>query len=136
MAALYVWRHLLTQGEKGLTDCVHGGTEPIYPPPISGAAVKSWLDQRIDADVITNRHGPYQTKWFFAQEEFKRAEEVFPKGCLLGFELRLQELNEDPCEIYFSGYKAVNGQQLPHQMQVYYKDVHYGTFTVTKYDLK
>jgi hypothetical protein len=135
MAALYVWRNLLTQGEKDMIDCVHGGVEPFYPPPTDGAAVASWLAQRVDAEVITNRHGSYQMKWFFAPEEIKRGKETYPKGCLLGFELRLQELNEDPCEIYFSDYKAVNGQQMPHRMQVYYRDVHYGTFTISSYNL-
>ena len=125
MAALYVWRHLLTQGEKGLIDCIHGGFEPFYPPPTDGSPVKTWSDQRVDAEVITNRFGPYQTKWFFAKGDQK----------LLGFELRLQEINEDPCEVYFSDYRAVDGKQLPHRMQVYYRDVHYGTFTVTNYKL-
>ncbi len=125
MAALYVWRDLLTNGERHLKDCVHGGMEPFYPPPTDGSAVKNWTDQRVDADVITNSHGPYQTKWFFARSDQK----------LLGFELRMQELNEDPCEVYFSDYKLVNGQQMPHRMQVYYQDVHYGTFTITSYKL-
>jgi serine protease Do len=125
MAALYMWRLVLTQGEKNLIDCTHGGMEPFYPPPTDGSAVKRWLEQRVDAEVITNRHGPYQTKWFFAKSDQK----------LLGFELRLQELNEDPCEVYFSDYRVVDGKQLPHRMQVNYKDVHYGTFSVANYKL-
>src|SRR5262249_46526286 len=125
MAALYVWRHLLTQGENGLTDCTHGGIEPFYPPPTDGSAVKHWTDQRVDAEVVISRIGPYQTKWFFAKNDQK----------LLGFELRLQELNDDPCEVYFSDYRVVDGKQLPHRLQVYYKDVHYGTFSVTNYKL-
>jgi hypothetical protein len=135
MAALYVWRDLLTHGEKNLSDCFNGGVEPIYMPPPDGAAVASWMNQRVDADVITNRHAAFQTKWFFAPEEIKRGKETYPKGVLLGFEMRLQELNEDPCEVYFSDYKAVNGQQMPHRMQVYYRDVHYGTFTISNYNL-
>jgi serine protease Do len=125
MAALYVWRHLLTQGEKGLTDCTHGGMELFYPPPTDGSAVKRWSDQRVEAEAVISRIGPYQTKWFFAKNDQK----------LLGFELRLQELNEDPCEVYFSDYRVVDGKQLPHRMQVYYKDVHYGTFSVMNYKL-
>ena len=125
MAALSVWRRLLTQGDKGLSDCIYAGTEPFYPPPSDGSAVKHWNDQRVDAESVTGRVGPYQTKWFFGLKDQK----------LLGFELRLQELNEDPCEVYFSDYRAVDGRQLPHRMQVYYKDVHYGTFTMTSYKL-
>jgi serine protease Do len=125
MAALYVWRHLLTQGEKGLTDCTHGGMELFYPPPTDGSAVKRWSDQRVETEAVISRIGPYQTKWFFAKNDQK----------LLGFELRLQELNEDPCELYFSDYRVVDGKQLPHRMQVYYRDVHYGTFSVMNYKL-
>ena len=126
MAAMYVWRLLLMSGEKGFpAECTHGGMEPIYPPPTDGSAPKSWMDQRVDAEVINTRFGPYQTKWFFSKSDQK----------VLGFELRLAELNEDPFEVYFADYRAVDGRQLPHRMQVYYKDVHYGTFTVTNYNL-
>jgi serine protease Do len=132
MAALYIWRHLLTQGEKGMTDCSHGGMEPIYPPPVDGSTVKNWMDQRVDADVLITKFGPYQNKWFFSRNDQK----------LLGFELRMKDANEDPCEVYFSDYRVVEGRQLPHRMKVYYKDsgvngpfIHYGTFTVTNYKL-
>jgi len=133
MAALYVWRHLLTQGEKGMIECSHGGMEPIYPPPVDGSTVKHWMDQRVDAEVLLSKFGPYQTKWFFAKSDQK----------LLGFELRLQDVNEDPCEVYFSDYRAVDGRQLPHRMKVYYKDnagvnapyIHFGTFSITSYKL-
>ena len=48
----------------------------------------------------------------------------------------MQEYNEDPCELYFSDYRAVDGRQLPHRMQVYYQDVHYGSFTINSYKIK
>jgi S1-C subfamily serine protease len=126
MAAMFVWRTLLNQGDKGFpTECIAGGMEPFYPPPTDNSKPKNWMDQRVNAEVLNTRLGIYQTKWFFSQSDDK----------LLGLELRLQEYNEDPCEIYFSDYKAVDGRQLPHRMQVYYRDVHYGTFTVTGYKL-
>ena len=75
------------------------------------------------AEVLNTSAGIFKAKWFFAKDDAK----------LLGFELRQQDLNEDPCEVYFSDYKAVDGRQLPHRIQVYYRDVHYGTFTVTSY---
>ncbi len=125
MPALYAWKHLLTKGEAQVSECLHGGMEPFYPPTVDNAAPKRWSDQRVDADVLTSQQGPYRVKWFFARGDQK----------LLGMELRLQEYNEDPCEVFFSDYRAVDGRQLPHRMQVYYQDVHYGTFTVTKYKL-
>ena len=124
LPALYVWRHLLTQGEKGFpSECLHGGTEPFYPPPGDGSAIKQWYDQRVDTEVLTTVTGLYRTKWHFAKNDQK----------LLGFELRLQDDNEDPVEVYFGDYRAVDGRQLPFRMSVYYKDVHYGTFTMTNY---
>jgi serine protease Do len=123
MPALYVWRNLLIEGADKMVECNHGGMEPFYPPPPQG---KRWVDQRVDTDVLNTKFGRYQTKWFFSRADQK----------LLGFELRQQELNEDPCEVYFSDYRAVNGRQLPHKMQVYYSDRHYGTFTITNYNLK
>ena len=126
MAALYVWRMLLNLGDKAFpSESAHGGMEPFYPPPIDNTKPENWTKQRVDAEVLNTRLGIYQTKWFFAKSDQK----------LLGMELRLQETNEDPCEIYFSDYKAVDGRQLPHRIQVYYRDVHYGTFTVTGYKL-
>ncbi len=124
LPALYVWRHLLLEGDKGFTsECHHGGMEPIYMPPTDNSTVKNWLAQRVDAEVLNARTGIYLTKFFFAKSDQK----------LIGMELRLQEANEDPCEVYFSDYRVVDGRQLPHRMQVYYKDVHYGTFTVGSY---
>ncbi|MBM3993664.1 MAG: trypsin-like serine protease [Planctomycetes bacterium] len=127
IAAIYVWRHLLTEGEKGFpSECNHGGSEPIYPPPPQGAAPQGgWMKRAVLANVLTTRLANYQCKWFFAQSDHK----------LLGFELRLQDANEDPCEVYFSDYRNVNGRQLPHEMAVYFRDVHYGTFSVTKYQM-
>ena len=124
MAAMYVWRLLVGLGEKGFpSDCTHGGVEPIYPPPIDNSTPKSWTEQRVLAEVLNTSSGIFRAKWFFAKDDAR----------LLGFEVRQQDLNEDPCEIYFSDYKAVDGRQLPHRMQVYYRDLHYGTFTITSY---
>ena len=126
LAAMYLWRHLLTLGEKGFpSDCTHGGMEPFYPPPADGATPKNWTSQRVDAEVLNTSSGVYKLKWFLAKTDHK----------LLGFELRLQDLNEDPCEVFLSDYRAVDGRQLPHRIQVYYKDAHYGTFTVNNYKL-
>ena len=72
----------------------------------------------------TRALGVYQTKWFFA----RAIKSCSASSCAAG-------VNEDPCEVYFSDYRTVDGRQLPHRIQVYYSDVHYGTFTVTSYKL-
>ena len=122
MPAMYVWRHFLTQGEKHFSECFHGGMEPFYPPPPEG---KRWADQRKDAEILNSKFGPYQVKWFFSMADQK----------LLGFELRLKEFNEDPCEVFFSEHKVINGRQMPEKMEVYYQDKHYGTFDIKSYKL-
>ena len=50
------------------------------------------------AEVLTTVSGVYMTKWFFSRADQK----------LLGFELRMSELNEDPVEVYLSDYRAGN----------------------------
>ena len=126
LSAMYLWRHLLTMGEKGFpSDCTHGGGEPFYPPPADGSTPKSLAKLRVDTEILNTSLGVYKVKWFFARNDHK----------LLGFELRMQDLNEDPCEVYFSDYRPVDGRPLPHRMQVYYRDAHYGTFTVSSYKL-
>ena len=53
----------------------------------------------------------------------------------MGLELRLQD-NEDPCEVYLSDYRPVDGRLLPHRFVVQYGELHYGTFTVGAYTLR
>lgn len=123
LAALFVYHQFLTQGEKSFKEFYHGGTEPFYP---AGEDEKLPAAQRrVDAEVLTGRLGPYLTKWFFSTTDAK----------LLGFELRLDE-NEDPCEVYFTDYKAVDGRQLPQRMQVIYGNGHYGTFSFSNFTMK
>jgi serine protease Do len=124
MAAMYVWQRLLTLGEKGFADVVYGGVEPIYPPADQSEAPKSVAAQRVDVDVLTGRSGPFLVRFFFDLRDSK----------LLGMEVRLKD-NEDPCEVYFGDYRAEEGRQLPHRMSVQYGELHYGTFTLTKFDL-
>jgi len=127
LAAMYVYHRLLTQGAKGFTEFSHGGHEPLYPPPLPGAdpTLPGLAALRVDAEVLNTRHGPFLTKWFFALADQK----------LLGFELRLNE-NEDPCEVYLSDYRPVDGRQLPHRMQVQYGDGHYGTFRFNSFAMQ
>lgn len=124
-AALFLYRHLLTAGDKGFgTDFQHGGMEPLYPPALDGKMPRSLGDLRVDAEVINTRLGRYLTRWFFSPADQK----------LLGFEVRLEE-NEDPCEVYLSDYRMVDGRALPHTMQVVFGNSVYGTFTIERFGL-
>ena len=125
-AAMYVYQRLLTMGAEGFqAECSHGGIEPFYPPPADAKSVKSLAELRVDCEVLNTRHGTFLCKWFFSKSDHK----------LLGFETRMQEQNEDPCEIYLYDYKTIQGRQLPHAFQVWYQDRRYGNFIVTSYQL-
>jgi S1-C subfamily serine protease len=124
LAAMYLYQRFLTMGDQGFqAECNHGGFEPFYPPPADGKPAKSLADLRVDCEVLNTRHGVFLTKWFFSRADQK----------LLGFEVRVQDANEDPCEVYLYDYRTKNGRQLPHAFQVWYQDRRYGNFTVSDY---
>lgn len=124
LMSMYLWRRMLTLGEKGFKEVEHGGVEPIYPPTVDGEPVKSLADLRKDAEVLITRDGPFLNKWFFSPTD----------QTLLAMETKLKE-HEDPCELYFSDYRPVAGRLLPHRISVRYGDLHYGTFAIASYDL-
>jgi S1-C subfamily serine protease len=124
MPAMFLLQRMFTLGDKGFTECTHGGYEPLYPPPAEGKTPASLASLRVDAEVLNTRFGPFLTKFFFSRQDQK----------LIGLEMRLGE-NEDPCEVYLSDYRPVEGRLLPHRFVVQYGDTHYGTFTVDSYKL-
>lgn len=126
MMALYHYHRFLTHGAKGFEgEFIHGGTEPFYPPRTDGTVPKSLAELRVDADVIRTRHGPVSCKWYFSKKDQQ----------LLGFETYIAK-NTDPCEMYFSDYKAVDGKMLPHRMEARWGDNRYAVLTIGKYTLK
>lgn len=124
LAALYMYQRLLTRGVEGMTEIHHEGDAPLYPPLLNGHDPEHWRDRRVMAETLKSRFGPYTVKWYFSPEDQK----------LLGFELWLVE-NEDPCEVYFSDYRAVDGRQVPHTIQVKHGDGYYGTITLRNIEL-
>ena len=126
MLALYQWHRLLTAGGKGFEGLfAHGGSEPFYPYPTDGSAPKSLAALRADADVLKTKHGSTECKWFFGAKDHQ----------LIGFETFTDKDHEDPCEVFLSDYKAVDGKQLPHRIEVRYKDKRYAVLTVARYAL-
>jgi S1-C subfamily serine protease len=126
MTALHHYYRLLTQGEKGFElEFVHAGSEPWYPYPTDGTAPKSLSSLRVDADVLRTKHGSVVCKWYYARSDHR----------LLGFETSLTK-DEDPCEVYLSDYKPVDGRFLPHRIECRHGDKRYAVLTVTKYTLK
>jgi len=130
LAALWTYKGLLTLGEKAFTsdEFHHGGFEPFYPPPAEGKEPAKKADWRYpgDTEVINAKMGNYFVKYFFSRADQK----------LLGFEMRVGDENSDPCEVFFSDYRNVDGRQLPHRMQVTYANGHYGTLLIDRYQMK
>jgi S1-C subfamily serine protease len=112
--ALYHYWQLLTVGQKGFEGGFdHGGVEPLYPPPPDGTPV-NYAKQRMDCEVLTTEHGGVQGKWYFDPKD----------QSLRGFEIRVDK-DDDPCEVYLSDYKKVDGRELPHRMEVRYGNDRY-----------
>jgi hypothetical protein len=120
MAAMSMYQRFLLLGPKGFSNCDYAGVEPLYPPPTDNSTPPSLKALRVDEDVLVSGIGAHLVKWFFDRD-----------GKLRAFEVR-QSDNEDPCEVYLSDYRAVDGRQVPHRIQVYFADKHYGTLTLTK----
>jgi S1-C subfamily serine protease len=125
MMALYQYHRLLTRGAKGFEGGFsHGGNEPFYPYPTDGSTPKSLASLRTDCAVLRTKHGSTECKWYFSLENHN----------LLGFETALTK-DADPCEVYFSDYKNVDGKDLPFRIEVRYGDKRYAVMTVNKYTL-
>jgi serine protease Do len=119
LLALYHYHQFLAFGEKGgFREFNHGGTEPFYlPPPEKGTPEYNKL--RVDAEVIRTELTGVPAKWYFSAKD----------QTLLGFELT-PDRDEDPCEVYFSDYRNVDGRSLPHKIEARYGDKQYASLQV------
>jgi S1-C subfamily serine protease len=119
LMALYHYHRFLTQGPKGFEgECVHGGTEPLYPPAPDGQSARP-ADRRIDCNVLVTEHAAVKSKWYFGKKD----------TALLGGEVWLAK-DEDPCEIYFGDYQTTVGRQLPFRFEIRVGDEMYGVIRV------
>jgi S1-C subfamily serine protease len=125
MTAMYMYRRLLTLGPKGFErNFSHGGHEPFYPPAADGKQPASLNDLRVDTEVLQGEHGRFVAKYYCSLKD----------QTMLGLEVTIDK-DADPCEVYFSDYRKVDGRMLPHRIEVHNGDNVYGTFTVQSYKL-
>ncbi len=123
--ALYQYRRLLSLGEKGFEGTFsHGGHEPFYPPPADGKPPRSLADLRVDSEVLRTEHAAIPSKWYFSLKD----------QTLLGFEVTVDK-DDDPCEVYLSDYRKVDGRLLPHRIEVRHGNGYFGTLLVRRYEL-
>jgi S1-C subfamily serine protease len=127
LPALYVYKQLLMAGAKGFVHCDSGGQAPWYPPLPGGKTPPSWRERKVMTDMLKSDTFKYHVKWYFDQKDQK----------LLGFELTAVHKTEedpentDPCEVYLSDYRPVDGRMLPHEISVRYGDGSYGTINLS-----
>ena len=125
LMAMYHYHRLLTQGGKGFEGGFSdGGYEPFYPPKVDGSIPARLAELRTDTEVLNTEHAAVHGKWFFAKDDSK----------LLGFEISITK-EDDPCEVYLSDYRPVDGRELPHRIEVKYGNDSYGVLTVKSYKL-
>lgn len=125
LMAFYQYRRLLTMADKGFEGGFsHGGHEPFYPMPADGVKPTSYRDIRVDTEVLLTEHAAAQAKWYFSLKD----------QSMLGGEFALSR-DEDPCEFYFSDYKAVDGRVLPHRIEVRNGSDRWGVLAVREYKL-
>jgi hypothetical protein len=125
LMALYLYRRFLTLGAAGFEgQFSHGGQEPFYPPPLNGKMPKNLQDLRVDTEVMLTEHAAVAAKWHFSLKDHT----------LLGFEVFVDP-EGDPCEVYLSDYRTVDGRMLPFRWDVHFGNDRFGTFTVQRYQL-
>jgi hypothetical protein len=110
---------LLTAGVKGFDRAfIHGGVEPFYVPG-PDSAKRDFTKERVMAEVIRTEGGGVSAKWYFSTTDHS----------LLGFEVT-PDKEDDPCEVFLSDYKKVDGRELPHKIEVWYGNKRYANLTI------
>ena len=82
-----------------------------------------WPDEQQLADCLVGMHGGVETRFYFDPVE----------GDLVGIEMQAAD-DEDPCEIYFSDFRPVDGRRLPHRWVVRHGDEQFADLRITTYE--
>jgi hypothetical protein len=109
LPTLYLWRRLALEGLQHFGRVEYLGTAPL--PGYDGLA-----------DVLVGSHKGVDC-WFYFDPV---------RGDLLALEMYPAD-NADPCEVYFSDYRDVNGRLLPGRMEVRTADGPFGVFKLDQF---
>jgi serine protease Do len=132
LLAIYQYRQLLAVGEKGFEgEFSHGGVEPFYLLP-GEKEHPDYAKLRVDSEVLRTKHAGFPVKWYFALKD--EPERKIFKGQLLGFEM-IVDRDDDPCEVYLSDYKKIDGRMLPQRIDVVQGDKTFASLTAITYSL-
>jgi S1-C subfamily serine protease len=111
LAALHLWQRLLMVGPTQFGEVVYFGTLP-------------WPDEGNLPDCLVGIQGGVETRFYFDPQQ----------GDMVGLEMQAAE-DQDPCEIYWSDFRSINGRRLPHHWTIRHGDELFAELTVTEYDL-
>ena len=138
LVALYHYRLLLTQGEKGFGGrLTHAGSEPFYlPPPEKDRP--NYKELRVDCDVLRGEFSGKPTKFYFVKKDETRVAygRTFKllKGQLLGFETQVDDAS-DPCEVCLLDYEKTGTKMLPREILVRHKDNNFASFMNVRFEM-
>jgi hypothetical protein len=111
LAALHLWQRLLMVGPTQFGEVVYFGTLP-------------WPDEGNLPDCLVGIQGGVETRFYFDPQQ----------SDMVGLEMQAAE-DQDPCEIYWSDFRSVDGRRLPHHWTIRHGDELFAELTVTEYDL-
>jgi len=109
--AMYLWRRLAVEGLGRFGDVFYYGTAPLY-------------GHEGLVDVLIGSHKGVECRFYFDPAE----------GRLLALEMFADE-EADPCEIYFSDYRNVDGRNWPGRIDVRYGDDAFAAFKINEVHL-
>ncbi|MGE3242649.1 MAG: S1C family serine protease [Pirellulales bacterium] len=111
LAALHLWQRLLLVGPKQFGEVVYFGRLP-------------WPNDKTQPDCLVGIQGGVKTRFYFDPQQ----------GDLVGIEMQADD-DQDPCEIYLSDFRPVDGRQLPFHWMIRHGDDEFAELTISDYNL-
>jgi hypothetical protein len=109
LAAMHIWERLLLLGPRRFGEVYYLGTLP-------------WGESGAEADCLVGTYGGVETRFYFDPAG----------GDMVGLEMQTAD-DRDPCEIYFSDIRPVDGRRLPHHWLIRHGDQTYADLTIDSY---
>jgi hypothetical protein len=110
LAALHLWQRLLLVGPRRFGDLNYVGVLP-------------WTSEEDLSDCLAATYGGIDARFYFDQA----------KGDLVGIEMQVAD-DQDPCEIYFSDMRPVEGRNFPHHWIVHRGDEVFAEINVASWE--
>jgi S1-C subfamily serine protease len=112
LTSLHLWQRLLLVGPRQFGEVHYFGTLP-------------WPNDQHLPDCLVGIQGGVETRFYFDPME----------GDLVGIEMQAAE-DRDPCEIYFSDFRPVDGRRLPHHWVIQHGDEQFANLRISEYEFQ